>query len=145
MSSPIPPEGHQIREVRPLTEAEMEDEGWTTSRHGEGMPPLALVLENGAVLFPSDGTEGNNAGSFHVQGSISDLLDLAGHTLSGYRPMTEPEIQRFGWWIARFPPAPHVLVIDGGASLVFIAEDAALNGPGVLFEVSPDGVQSMWF
>lgn len=53
-------EGRTIREVRKLTDEEMEVEGWNPNhRHG---PPMAVVLDDGTVLFPSRDPEGNGPG-----------------------------------------------------------------------------------
>jgi len=53
-------EGKEIVEVREMTEEELEREGWNEYRtHGDVM---ALVLEGGEVIFPSQDPEGNGPG-----------------------------------------------------------------------------------
>jgi hypothetical protein len=49
--------GRTIRAVRPMTPAECAAEGW---EH----PALALILDNGTVLYPSRDDEGNGPGAF---------------------------------------------------------------------------------
>lgn len=48
--------GQQIIAVRPMSDTEMEEEGW------EGVRPIVIVLENGYKIFPSRDEEGNDAG-----------------------------------------------------------------------------------
>jgi len=50
--------GQRILEVRNLTRAEKEREGWDD--YGT---VIALVLENGTVLYPSRDGEGNGGGA----------------------------------------------------------------------------------
>jgi len=62
MSAPQPMEikGATIVEVRHMTDGEIKAEGWTIPRaHGT---PVALVLDNGTVLYASQDQEGNGAG-----------------------------------------------------------------------------------
>ena len=46
----------KIVEVREMTKAEQEREGWDS-------PAIALVLDNGVVLYPSQDDEGNGCGA----------------------------------------------------------------------------------
>lgn len=48
--------GSKITRVRPMTKREMRAEGW------DGQPPLCLVLDNGAIIFPSRDHESNGPG-----------------------------------------------------------------------------------
>lgn len=53
--------GKTIKNVRPMTDAELDAEGWTPSRaHGR---PTVLVLEDGTTLYPSRDPEGNGPGA----------------------------------------------------------------------------------
>jgi hypothetical protein len=53
-------EGMTITELRPMTPAEIEAEGWEV-RYGNGTP-LVMVLSNGIRLYPSQDYEGNGGG-----------------------------------------------------------------------------------
>ena len=46
--------------VRPMTEEELEQQGWSETFNGA---PPALVLDDGSVLFPSADAEGNYGGA----------------------------------------------------------------------------------
>lgn len=50
--------GTTIKELRPMTEAEMVEEGWE-NRRGE---TLVMILSNGVKLYPSQDYEGNGGG-----------------------------------------------------------------------------------
>lgn len=56
--------GRFIREVRPMTFAELERQAWTISSWEK--PPLALVM-TGAILFPSKDPEGNGPGIWALE------------------------------------------------------------------------------
>jgi hypothetical protein len=56
--------GHTIARVRPMTEDEMDQEGWEAGRRGV---PMALVLDNGVVIFPSRDMEGNGPGALFAR------------------------------------------------------------------------------
>lgn len=64
--------GRRITEVRPMTAAEVEAEGWYETIHGV---PTALVLDDGTVLYPSQDPEGNGGGALFGVGS--DGLNFA--------------------------------------------------------------------
>lgn len=52
--------GATVVAIRPMTEAEMEKEGWIQGRNrGEAS---AIVLSNGTVIYPSCDEEGNAPG-----------------------------------------------------------------------------------
>ena len=51
--------GQKIIKLRPMTDEEMEAEGW----EGHGSKPSVIVLENGTKLYPSRDSEGNGGGS----------------------------------------------------------------------------------
>ena len=53
-------EGMKIVKVRELTAKEMDSEGWIACHRTH---PIALVLDNGAVLFASQDDEGNGPGA----------------------------------------------------------------------------------
>ena len=53
------PEGLTIVKARAMTEFEMIKEGWDMKSH---RPPLALVLSDESVLYPSCDEEGNGPG-----------------------------------------------------------------------------------
>jgi hypothetical protein len=53
-------EGMTITELRPMTPAEIEAEGWEVG-YGNGTP-LVMVLSNGVRLYPSQDYEGNGGG-----------------------------------------------------------------------------------
>lgn len=50
--------GHKIVEIRPMTTEEIERENWYP-----GTCAVAIVLDNGVVLYPSSDYEGNDAGA----------------------------------------------------------------------------------
>jgi hypothetical protein len=52
-------EGRTIKTVRPMTDVEMEREGW---KHSHETPPV-LVLDDGQCLFPSQDSEDNGPGA----------------------------------------------------------------------------------
>ncbi len=60
--------GQKIVSVRWLTKMEAEREGWDT----DNRPIIALVLEDGTILYPSRDEEGNGPGE-----------------IFGYNPKTE--------------------------------------------------------
>jgi len=51
--------GRKILGVRRMTEAEASAEGWDDSPHG----CTVLILEGGALLYPSQDDEGNGPGA----------------------------------------------------------------------------------
>lgn len=53
-------EGRTITEVREMTEEEIEREGW--GRHRGHGATMALVLDDGSVIYPSMDPEGNGPG-----------------------------------------------------------------------------------
>lgn len=55
--------GHRIVAARLLSKKEMADAYW----HGE-QPPVALVLDNGIILYPSRDEEGNGPGTIFGDG-----------------------------------------------------------------------------
>jgi hypothetical protein len=59
--------GQRIVAVRQLSKREMEEQGWPT-RSRYGSTAVALVLENGTVLFPSRDHEGNGPGALFGYG-----------------------------------------------------------------------------
>jgi hypothetical protein len=52
--------GATVTEVRPMTEAELDREGWELDRHGER---TAVVFSDGTVLYASRDDEGNGPGA----------------------------------------------------------------------------------
>jgi hypothetical protein len=61
--------GSTIIDIRPMTKAEMESEGWEKRE-----VPMVLVLSSGTILYPSQDTEGNDAGSLF--GKTSDGVSI---------------------------------------------------------------------
>ena len=55
------PRGRTITGIRLMTRAELEAEGWTTDRYGDRA--VAVVLDDGSLLYPSCDPEGNGPGS----------------------------------------------------------------------------------
>ena len=53
-------EGMTITELREMTPAEIEAEGWEVG-YGNGTP-IVMVLSNGVKLYPSQDYEGNGGG-----------------------------------------------------------------------------------
>jgi len=49
-----------VSEVRQMTDAELEREGWN---HYRGSTPTVLVFEDGTKVFPSRDPEGNGPGA----------------------------------------------------------------------------------
>jgi hypothetical protein len=58
--------GKTIKDVRPMTDAEMDREGWAGDR------PTAIELLDGTVLYPSEDPEGNGPGVFFGYDSEND-------------------------------------------------------------------------
>ena len=52
--------GKVITQVRPMTDSEIEQEGW--HKDCDGNPPM-LILNNGTKLYPSCDVEGNSGGA----------------------------------------------------------------------------------
>lgn len=50
--------GATIVDIRPMTQEEMNREGWQKNEI-----PMVLVLSSGTILYPSQDTEGNDAGA----------------------------------------------------------------------------------
>jgi len=63
--------GLEIAEIRRLTDAEVEREGWG---HSRGANPPVLVLEDGTKLYPSADPEGNRGGALFGAGPGGDLF-----------------------------------------------------------------------
>ena len=61
--------GSKIIDLRPMTADEMEAEGWQKREI-----PMVLVLSSGTILYPSQDTEGNDAGSLF--GKTSDGVSI---------------------------------------------------------------------
>lgn len=61
--------GSKIIDIRPMTADEMEAEGWQKNEI-----PMVLVLSSGTILYPSQDTEGNDAGSLF--GKTSDGISF---------------------------------------------------------------------
>lgn len=61
--------GSKIIDIRPMTADEMEAEGWRKREI-----PMVLVLSSGTILYPSQDTEGNDAGSLF--GKTSDGVSI---------------------------------------------------------------------
>jgi len=53
-------ENQTVREVRQMTDAELEHEGWNLCR---GQPPTVIVFEDGTKVYPSIDSEGNGPGT----------------------------------------------------------------------------------
>ena len=53
-------ENQTVSEVRQMTDAELEREGW---QHHRGKTPTVLVFENGTKVYPSSDPEGNGPGA----------------------------------------------------------------------------------
>jgi hypothetical protein len=61
--------GSTIIDIRPMTKAEMDKEGWRKREI-----PMVLVLSSGTILYPSMDTEGNDAGALF--GMTSDGISF---------------------------------------------------------------------
>jgi hypothetical protein len=61
--------GSTIIGIRPMTADEMKAEGWEKREI-----PMVLVLSSGTILYPSQDTEGNDAGSLF--GKTSDGVSI---------------------------------------------------------------------
>ena len=61
--------GSKIIDIRPMTADEMKAEGWQKREI-----PMVLVLSSGTILYPSQDTEGNDAGSLF--GKTSDGVSI---------------------------------------------------------------------
>jgi hypothetical protein len=66
--------GRQIVSVRPMTAVELSREGWVTNAFDSG---VALVLDNGAVLYPSRDSEGNGPGALFGSRKGKSFMVLA--------------------------------------------------------------------
>lgn len=131
-------QGHVVAEVRLMTPKEMESLGW----HED--PPLALVLENGTLLFPSRDVEGNGPGVFVMHGDLKRLDELVGQTITGEGAMTPQELRRHGWAEDEIDGTPCALTFDAASCAIYPASDHELNSPGSLFGHLPDGSDVTW-
>lgn len=61
MPTPNPITGRRITAVRPMTSAELTDECWATNRRHAN--PVAIVLDDGTILYASSDEEGNGPGA----------------------------------------------------------------------------------
>ena len=61
--------GSTIIDIRPMTADEMKAEGWEKREI-----PMVLVLSSGTILYPSQDTDGNDAGSLF--GKTSDGVSI---------------------------------------------------------------------
>lgn len=61
--------GSTIVDIRPMTADEMKAEGWQKREI-----PMVIVLSSGTILYPSQDTEGNDAGSLF--GKTSDGVSI---------------------------------------------------------------------
>ena len=52
--------GLKIVKIREMTKAEMNREGWRTSRFGPSA--VAIELSDGTIIYPSQDSEGNGPG-----------------------------------------------------------------------------------
>lgn len=52
--------GCKIKDIRPMTAAELEENGWDDP--GMGAKPMVIVLSDGTLLYPSCDSEGNAPG-----------------------------------------------------------------------------------
>jgi hypothetical protein len=59
--------GRRIVEVRAMTRAELDAQGWQVYPHHA--EPVVLVLDDGTRLFPSQDEEGNGPGALFGQDS----------------------------------------------------------------------------
>ncbi len=66
--------GRTIKEMRPMTAAELDAEGWDDHRGNV----TAIVLDNGTVLYPSQDDEGNGSGALF--GHLKNGETVAFHT-----------------------------------------------------------------
>jgi len=70
--------GRTIACVRPMTEYELSHEGWTVvvapPHHG---PPVALVLDDGSILYAAGDAEGNEPGCLFGVTSVGEPIRLA--------------------------------------------------------------------
>lgn len=68
--------GVRITDLRPLSDEEMAGEGWYPSRvHGR---PMALVLENGVVLYAAADPEGNGPGCLFGLDALGEAFRIGG-------------------------------------------------------------------
>lgn len=125
------PIGRTVVEVRPLTDEEMEMEGW-----GKEEPPLALRLDDNTLLVPSADIEGNGPGHFIVFGLV-DLTLLVGHTITDERPINNRELNDFGWYEDKLDGRP--VVYEFGRVAVYPAADSTRKRAGTVFGNLPDG------
>jgi hypothetical protein len=66
--------GAKVVNVRVMTKAEMEDQGWEATRSNEG---YAMVLDNGVTLYASQDFEGNGPGVFFGKAKNGDFFALS--------------------------------------------------------------------
>jgi len=64
-------ENKSVREVRQMTDAELEHEGWNQCR---GQPPTVIVFEDGTKVYSSKDSEGNGPGTlFGIDSNSEDF------------------------------------------------------------------------
>jgi hypothetical protein len=68
--------GQAVKEIRPMTEAEAEAEGWEFNRrHGA---PTVIVLANGTLIYASRDDEGNGPGQLFGRDPKGVGIELRG-------------------------------------------------------------------
>ncbi|MCK5018810.1 MAG: hypothetical protein KAS32_17235 [Candidatus Peribacteraceae bacterium] len=68
--------GQKIKEIRNMTQAELEKEGWDGNGYIPSVP--VLVLENGFKIFPSIDEEGNGGGVLFGSDGKESFYVMAG-------------------------------------------------------------------
>lgn len=135
MSATTHPE--TIVAIRPLTPAELEAEDWSL---GRGEECLALVLQDGSLIYASADSEGNRPGVLRVRAKgatgYADPQRLIGARADFFSAMTAADLRREGWPAARRKPLCLVFPDD---TIAFAAADAEGNGAGMFFGQDPAG------
>jgi hypothetical protein len=66
-------ENQTVHEVRQMTDAELDKEGWN---HYRGKSPTVIVFEDGTKVYPSNGSEGNGPGALFGIDSNGEAFDF---------------------------------------------------------------------
>lgn len=133
--------GQKIVDVRPMTVKELAKEGW------EDAPahsiPMALVLANGSVLYPSQDEEGNGPGAFWIINVHTPYplwgkeSEVKGKTIERVRRATARIVSTLG-----FNKPTAELVLDGNISILAGADNEG-NDSGATFMSQGDKVYTI--
>lgn len=68
--------GRTIKHVRLMTEEEHKYEGWAPPQEGRESPGVALVLDNGLILYASTDADGRAPGTLFGRDALGNKYDF---------------------------------------------------------------------